>query len=71
MTIGFVVALFESARAELFQTERARKVLGMVFFVHSRDATSINRLLTIGAQASALQMIVYLTVRHISVLVER
>jgi hypothetical protein len=62
--------LLKSALAQWLQTERTREMLRMELFIHSGDATAVYRHLTRVAQAAALQMVVYLAIRHVLVLEE-
>lgn len=70
MTERLLVLLFERAFVEMTLAERANEMFGMKFLVHGRDAAAVDGLLTRGAQATALEMIVQLAVGHRVVLEE-
>ena len=70
MTVRLVLFFLECALVELALTERAGKVLRVVFAIHGRDASPSDRLVTAGTQRPTMSMEVCLAVRKTVVLKE-
>jgi len=62
MTVRFVLLFLECALVELALTERADKVLWVVFAIHGGDAAAGDRLVTTGTQRPTMSMKVCLAV---------